>query len=64
MVSRRFIVFTVFLLMLAAAPVWANTVNIPDLPRIEGSVEIDGNLDADAWTPLTGLIRRSRLAVA
>ncbi len=27
---RRFIVFTVFLLMLAAAPVWANTgENIP-----------------------------------
>jgi hypothetical protein len=35
--------------MLAAAPVWANTANIPDLPRVEGSIKIDGNLDDDAW---------------
>ena len=49
MPSRRFIVFTVFLLMLAAAPVWANTADIPDLPRIDGSVKIDGILDDDAW---------------
>lgn len=40
MVSRRFIVFTVILLMLAAAPVWAKTANIPDSPRIDGAVKI------------------------
>jgi hypothetical protein len=45
MTLRRFIVFTVFLLMLAAAPVWANTTAIPDLPRIDDSVTIDGSLD-------------------
>ena len=49
MVSRRLIVFAVFLLMLAAAPVWANTANIPDLPRINSLVRIDGVLDDDAW---------------
>ena len=47
MASRRFIVFTVFLLMLAAAPVWANTANILDLPRINSSVSIDGIVDDD-----------------
>ena len=49
MVLRRVIVFTVFLLLLAAAPVWASTANIPDLPRIDGPVNIDGILDDDAW---------------
>ena len=48
MATRRFIIFTIILMMLAAAPVWANTANIPDLPRIESSVEIDGSLAADA----------------
>ena len=47
MASRRLIVFTVFLLMLAAAPVWANTANLPDLPRITSSVMIDGVLPED-----------------
>ncbi len=47
MASRRLIVFTVFLLMLAAAPVWANTANLPDLPRINSSVMIDGVLPED-----------------
>ena len=49
MALRRFIVFTVFLLMLAAAPVWASTATIPDLPRVDDSVKIDGILDEDAW---------------
>jgi hypothetical protein len=49
MALRRFIVFTVFLLMLAAAPVWANIGTIRDLPRIDGTVTIDGSLDDDAW---------------
>ena len=49
MVLRRVIVFTVFLMLLAAAPVWASTANIPDLPRIDGPVNIDGILDDDAW---------------
>ncbi len=49
MPSRRFIVFTVFLLMLAAAPVWPNSANIPDLPRVNGPVSIDGILDDDEW---------------
>ncbi len=43
------IVLTVFLMLLAAAPVWASTANIPDLPRIDGPVNIDGILDDDAW---------------
>ena len=49
MPTRRLIVFTVILLMLAAAPVWANTAIIPDLPRVEGSIKIDGVLDDAAW---------------
>jgi hypothetical protein len=53
MVSRRFIVFTVFLLMLAAAPVWANTANIADLPRIDSPVRSDGILDDDDLDSLT-----------
>ncbi len=36
-------------MLLAAAPVWASTANIPDLPRIDGPVNIDGILDDDAW---------------
>ena len=51
MATRRLIVFTIILMMFAAAPVWAITPNIADLPRIERSVEIDGNLDADASMP-------------
>ena len=49
MALRRIIVLTVFLLMLAAAPVWAKTGPIPDLPRINQTVTIDGSLDDDAW---------------
>ena len=49
MALRRFIVLTLFLLFLAAAPVWASTTGIPDLPRVDGSVKIDGNLDDAAW---------------
>jgi hypothetical protein len=49
MALRRLIVLTVFLSMLAAAPVWANTGTIPDLPRVNGIVTIDGNLDDDVW---------------
>ena len=48
MATRRLIIFTIILMMFAAAPVWANTANTPDLPRAENSVEIDGSLDADA----------------
>ena len=48
MTLRRYIVFTVFLLMLAAAPVWGNTIGIPDLPGIDETVTIDGSLDDDA----------------
>ena len=51
MATRRLIILTIILMMLAAAPVWANTANIPDLPRIDSSVKIDGILDADAWMP-------------
>jgi hypothetical protein len=51
MATRRLIIFTIILMMLAAAPVWASTANIPDRPHIESSVKFDGNLDADAWTP-------------
>ena len=51
MATRRLIIFTIILMMLAAAPVWASAANIPDLPCIESSVEFDGNLDADAWMP-------------
>jgi len=46
---RRTVVISLFLLLLAAAPVWANTANIPDLPRIHSAVKIDGILDDDAW---------------
>lgn len=53
MASRRFIAFTVFLLMLAAAPVWANTAAIPDLPCIDGTVRIGGSLDDDDLDSLT-----------
>ena len=45
----RFVVFTLLLLLIAAAPVWANTSNIPELPRIFGAVNIDGSLDDAAW---------------
>lgn len=51
MATRRLIIFTIILMMLAAAPVWASAANITDLPHIESSVKFDGNLDADAWTP-------------
>jgi hypothetical protein len=37
------------ILLLAAAPVWAVTNEIPDLPRISGAVKIDGSLDDLAW---------------
>jgi hypothetical protein len=46
---RRVVVFTLMILMIAAAPVWAITRDIPDLPRISGAVNIDGNLDDLAW---------------
>ncbi len=45
MALRRIIVFTVILLMLAAAPVWANSTGIPDLPRVDDTVTIDRSLD-------------------
>lgn len=50
MALRRFVVFTLMLLLIAAAPVWAVTSNIPDLPRIFGAVNIDGTLDDLAWS--------------
>lgn len=53
MALRRFVVFTVILLMLAAAPVWGNTGAIPDLPRIDDTVTIDGSLDDDNLDSLT-----------
>ena len=46
---RRVVVFTLMVLMIAAAPVWAITRDIPDLPRVSGTVNIDGNLDELAW---------------
>lgn len=49
MALRRLIVFSVMLLMLAAAPVWAGVAGISDLPRVEEPVKIDGNLDDGAW---------------
>lgn len=49
MAFRRTIVFAVILLMVIAAPVWANTADMPDLPRISGPVVVDGRLDEDAW---------------
>jgi len=51
MATRRLIIFTIILMMLAAAPVWASTTNIQDLPRIEASVKNGGILDADARMP-------------
>ena len=51
MATRRLIIFTIILMMFAAAPVWAITANSPDLPRIESSVEIDRSLDANAQMP-------------
>jgi hypothetical protein len=62
MATRRLIIFTIILMMFAAAPVWASTANSPDLPRIESSVEIDGSLDADAR--MTGVILLRRLLLA
>ena len=38
-----------FFLMLTAAPVGTVNTIIPDLPRIDGSVKIDGSLDDEAW---------------
>ena len=49
MVLRRFVVFTLFLLLVVAAPVWAVTTGVSDLPRVTGDVVIDGNLDDDIW---------------
>lgn len=49
MAPRRSLVFVVFLLMLIAAPVWANTTGVPDLPRVDHPVNVDGNLDDEAW---------------
>jgi len=49
MLLRRFVVSTLMILLLAAAPVWAVTNEIPDLPRISGAVKIDGSLDDLAW---------------
>jgi hypothetical protein len=49
MAFRRTLVFPIILLMLAAAPVWAVTAGISDLPRVSKPVSIDGNLDDDAW---------------
>ena len=49
MFLRRFVVFTLILLMLSAAPVWATTAGVTDLPRINAAVNIDGNLDDEAW---------------
>jgi hypothetical protein len=49
MVLRRFVVFTLFLLLVIAAPVWAVTTGAADLPRVSGNVVIDGNLDDDIW---------------
>ena len=44
MTIRRFISSIVILTMLPAAPVRANTTGIPDLPRIDRTVAIDGIL--------------------
>ncbi len=49
MLLRRFVILSVFVMMLAAAPVWATTAAVPDLPRIDDVVKIDGNLDDAAW---------------
>ena len=40
---RSFVVFTLMILLIVAAPVWATTGNIPELPRISGAVIIDGS---------------------
>ena len=49
MILRRFVVYTLFLLLVVAAPVWASTAGISDLPRVNGNVRIDGNLNDDTW---------------
>ena len=51
MATRRLIILTIILMMFAAAPVWANTANSPDLQRIDSSVEIDRSFGADARMP-------------
>ena len=50
MALRRTIVFSVILLMLVAAPVWASPTGISDLPRVQLPVNIDGKLDDAAWS--------------
>ncbi len=49
MALRRTITPAILLMMLLAAPVWTRANVIPDLPRVESSVTIDGNLDDPAW---------------
>jgi len=49
MSARRLIIFAVFLIMLVAAPVWAKSSVIQDLPRVNGDVKIDGVLDDELW---------------
>lgn len=49
MALRRHNLITVLVLMLVAAPVRANTVDVSELPRVNANVNIDGNLDDEAW---------------
>jgi hypothetical protein len=49
MTLRRLIVFAIYFMMLMAAPVWANSTGIPDLPRIDEDIAIDGKLDEVVW---------------
>ena len=49
MALGRCIVLVVFLLLIVAAPVWANTADVPNLPRVEQPIKVDGSLDDEAW---------------
>lgn len=46
---RRFLIVTVLLMLIAAAPVWANSNPVTELPRVDHPVQIDGILDDEAW---------------
>ena len=46
---RRILVTVVILMLVAAAPVWANSTGIRDLPRVDAPVRIDGSIEESAW---------------
>ncbi|MDH3439406.1 MAG: carbohydrate binding family 9 domain-containing protein [Gammaproteobacteria bacterium] len=49
MACTRLFISVIWLSLVSAAPVLANTTEIPDLPRVTQPIAIDGKLDDDAW---------------